>query len=129
MDSSRFQIVFLVCLHSISMGVVLGKGPVDDSNIAIASENSDGASENSDGASGSARPSVGHPTFVSPHASPIALQGDSVFVVNTPADSVDVIDAKTQQVVRRIDVGVDPVSLALRPDGKELWVSNHVSDS
>ena len=104
------------------MGVVSGAAPRDDSSISIASRRSDDASSN-------ARPSVGHPTFVSPHASPIALQGDSVFVVNTPADSVDVIDAKTQQVVRRISVGVDPVSLALRPDGKELWVSNHVSDS
>ena len=25
--------------------------------------------------------------------------------------------------------GIDPVSLALRPDGRELWVANHVSDS
>ncbi|MGI9472568.1 MAG: hypothetical protein ACR2NZ_13595, partial [Rubripirellula sp.] len=122
MVRSRFHIVFFVGLYSISMGVVSGKGPGDDPNISIASKSSDNTS-------GNAPPSVGHPTFVSPHASPIALQGDSVFVVNTPADSVDVIDAKTQQVVRRINVGVDPVSLALRPDGKELWVSNHVSDS
>ena len=26
-------------------------------------------------------------------------------------------------------MGIDPVSLAVRPDGKEVWVSNHVSDS
>ena len=30
---------------------------------------------------------------------------------------------------RRSTVGIDPVSLALRPDGTELWVANHVSDS
>ena len=36
---------------------------------------------------------VGHPTFNSPHASPIAMSGGHVFVANTPADTVDVIDA------------------------------------
>ena len=72
---------------------------------------------------------VGHPTFVSPHASPIRVVGNLVFVVNTPADTVDVINAKTRKIETRINVGVDPVSLAVRPDNKEVWVSNHVSDS
>lgn len=72
---------------------------------------------------------VGHPTFASPHASPITVSGDDVFVVNTPADTVDVIDARTKKVRTRINVGVDPVSIAIRPDDKEVWVSNHVSDS
>jgi len=72
---------------------------------------------------------VGHPTFVSPHVSPIAISGRDVFVVNTPADTVDVIDATTRKVKARVSVGVDPCSLAVRPDGKEIWVSNHISDS
>ena len=75
------------------------------------------------------RQQVGHPTFVSPHASPIRLLDQLVFVVNTPSDTVDVIDAATRKVTKRINVGIDPVSLAVRPDGKEVWVSNHVSDS
>ena len=84
----------------------------------------------SDGTDRSTLPvAVGHPTFVSPHASPIAISGGRVFVANTPADTVDVIDGATQQVIRRVRVGVDPVSIAVRPDGKEVWVSNHVSDS
>ena len=72
---------------------------------------------------------IGHPSFVSPHASPIVINGNLVFVTNTPADTVDVIDSQTREVIARIDVGVDPVSIARRPDGKEVWVSNHISDS
>ncbi len=71
---------------------------------------------------------VGHPTFVSPHTNPIAISVNRVFVVNTPADTVDVIDIETRKLAHRIPVGVDPVSIAVRPDGKEIWVSNHVSD-
>lgn len=74
---------------------------------------------------------IGHPTFSSPHSEPIALSNDGarVYVANTPADTVDVIDAASGAITARIHVGVDPVGIALRPDGKELWVSNHVSDS
>ncbi len=72
---------------------------------------------------------TGHPAFMSPHASPIINSGGLVFVVNTPADTVDVIDALNRTVVKRINVGIDPVGVVARPDGKEVWVSNHVSDS
>ncbi|MFQ5610044.1 MAG: YncE family protein, partial [Woeseiaceae bacterium] len=72
---------------------------------------------------------MGHPTFLSPHSKPIAINGNQVFVVNTPADTVDVIDATNRNVIARIDVGIDPVALAVRPDSSEVWVSNHVSDS
>jgi len=78
-----------------------------------------------------AAPTNGHPEFASPHADPIAVSGDGrfVYVANTPADTLDVIDTAARRVVRRIAVGVDPVGVALRPDGRELWVANHVSDS
>lgn len=72
---------------------------------------------------------IGYPTFLSPHASPIVKSGGHVYAVNTPADTVDVIDASSRAIVRRINVGIDPVGIAVRPDGKEVWVSNHVSDS
>jgi hypothetical protein len=38
---------------------------------------------------------VGHPTFLSPQASPIARVDGFVFVANTPADTVDVIQARS----------------------------------
>ena len=72
---------------------------------------------------------IGNPAFLSPHARPIVAHGEHIFVANTPSDTVDVIDAMTRRIIARVDVGIDPVSLALRPDGKELWVANHVSDS
>ena len=69
---------------------------------------------------------IGHPSLLSP---PIAVHGGRVFVANTPADTVDVIDTKTRKVIARIHVGIDPVSISVRPDGEEIWVANHVSDS
>ena len=72
---------------------------------------------------------IGHPAFMSPHSSPIVISQDKVFVTNTPCDTIDALDAKSGRFLRRIPVGLDPVSLAIRPDGRELWVSNHVSDS
>lgn len=78
---------------------------------------------------GAAEPEVGHPTFVSPHAAPIGIHDGHVFVANTPSDTVDVIDVQTRQIVARVKVGVDPVGIGIRPDGKEVWVSNHVSDT
>ena len=72
---------------------------------------------------------AGHPTFMSPHASPIVLIGQKLFVANTPADTIDVIDTVSLAVIARVKVGIDPVGIAVRPDGKEVWVANHVSDS
>ena len=72
---------------------------------------------------------VGHPDFLSPQSNTIVVCDQRVFVANTQADTVDVIDTKTGKVVSRIDVGIDPVCVAVRPDNKEVWVSNHVSDS
>ncbi|MEE3373451.1 MAG: hypothetical protein VX346_29205 [Planctomycetota bacterium] len=72
---------------------------------------------------------VVHSSFMSPHATPIVVSEGRVFVVNTPADTVDVIDSRTHEVVARVPVGIDPVGLAARPDGHEIWVANHISDS
>jgi YVTN family beta-propeller protein len=47
------------------------------------------------------------------------VSGGLIFVVNTPADTVDVIDATTQSLHARVHVGVDPVGIGVRPDGSE----------
>lgn len=80
-------------------------------------------------AASAAKTAVKHPLFMSPHFNPIALVNGFVFVTNTPADTVDVIDTKSRLVVKRIDVGISPSGLAVRPDGSELWVTNNISDS
>jgi YVTN family beta-propeller protein len=74
---------------------------------------------------------LGFETFTSPQSNPIVVSDDgrSVYAVNTTSHSVSVIDTRQRRVVAEIAVGLEPVSVALRPNGKELWVTNHVSDS
>ncbi|MEY3602953.1 MAG: hypothetical protein RL169_2197, partial [Armatimonadota bacterium] len=73
--------------------------------------------------------STGHAAFLSPHIHPIETTNTLVYVANTPAGTIDVIDQKTQTITSRIPVGIEPVTVKLRPDGRELWVSNHISDT
>ena len=112
--------VLLLTALSIWLGLLFGSqlAPQSESVIPVETEATSGQLK-----------SIGHPSFMSPHASPIVVHGKHVFVVNTPADTVDLINIETREVTHRIDVGVDPVSLAVRPDGNEVWVSNHISDS
>ena len=63
---------------------------------------------------------VRHASHMSPHARPIVILNNHVFVANTPADTVDVIGVKSQEVVARVPVGIDPVGLAVRPDGSQV---------
>lgn len=74
---------------------------------------------------------LGKPTFASPNADPIARSPilNELYVANTPGDTLDVIDTASRQVIARVPVGIDPVSVAVRPDGREVWVSNHLSDT
>jgi YVTN family beta-propeller protein len=74
---------------------------------------------------------VGQQTFTSPQVRPIVLSpdGSMLFVANTTSRSVSAIRTADDGLEREIEVGLEPVALAVRPDGSELWVSNHVSDS
>ena len=74
-------------------------------------------------------PTSGRIAMMSPQFRPIIQSGEFVYLANTPNNTIDVIDKKSNRIERQIPVGVEPVGLAIRPDGKELWVANHVSDS
>ncbi len=100
-----------------------GRGKPERPEIDLGSENREEAR------TPQAPSEAGHPSFLSPHASPIAVSSGLVYVTNTPADTVDVIDAESRSIVKRINVGIDPVGIAVRPDGNEVWVANHISDS
>jgi YVTN family beta-propeller protein len=74
---------------------------------------------------------VGSQLFESPQADPIVLNaaGTRLYVANTTSNTVSVIDTAGPTLLALVEVGVEPVSLALRPVANELWVSNHVSDT
>ena len=73
---------------------------------------------------------MGAQLFESPQADAIIVSpdGSKLYMAHTTMGVVRVINTSTL-TGSTIDVGTDPVSLALRPDGSELWVANHVSDS
>jgi DNA-binding beta-propeller fold protein YncE len=73
----------------------------------------------------------GFQTFTSPQANPIILSPDRqfVYVANTTSNSVTFLRTSDFTGARTVTVGLEPVSLAAKPNGLELWVSNHVSDS
>lgn len=72
--------------------------------------------------------------FESAHVHPISLSdsGRRLFAVNTPEARLAIF-----RVTRRaglsflgdVPVGLEPVSLAVRPGTEEVWVANHLSDS
>ncbi len=74
---------------------------------------------------------TGHLTFDSPQSDPMALSPDGtlLLVASTTSGLVDVIDTGTNTVVAKVEVGMEPVGVAFKPDGSEAWVTNHVSDS
>ncbi len=74
---------------------------------------------------------AGNALFTSPQVDGLALSNDGsrLYVPKTMSNVVKVIDTASRSVTQVIPVGVDPVSVEMRPDGNELWVANHVSDS
>lgn len=73
----------------------------------------------------------GHQLFANPHAKPMALSPtlNELYVVNSPGGNLDVIRQDIGGKLLSVEVGVEPVGLAVKPDGSEVWVANHVSDS
>jgi len=72
--------------------------------------------------------------YESSHVHPIALSeaGDRLFAVNTPDARLSVFDVAEDgrlRLAREVPVGLEPVSLGVRPGTDEVWVVNHLSDS
>ncbi len=72
--------------------------------------------------------------FESSHVHPLALSaaGDELYAVNTPEDRLAtfaIAGSGSIGLAGEVPVGVDPVSLAVRPGTSEVWVVNHLSDT
>ena len=67
------------------------------------------------------------------YLSPVALQlspdGQWLYVVCEDSDVALAVDTRTQQVVRRAEVGRRPKGIAISPDGKMLYVSDEGSNA
>ncbi len=62
---------------------------------------------------------------------PLALKNGVLFVTNTPDNRLETFNALTSGITRRssISVGMEPCAVAVRADGSQAWVVNHLSDS
>ena len=49
--------------------------------------------------------------------------GGRVFVTNERSDTVSVIDAATNQVIKTVAVGKRPRGIGISPDGSEVYVA------
>jgi YVTN family beta-propeller protein len=60
----------------------------------------------------------------------VSANGSLLFVLNAPADCLEIFTLRDQRLtlLSTVSVGVDPVAVAQRTD-TELWVVNHISDS
>jgi DNA-binding beta-propeller fold protein YncE/mono/diheme cytochrome c family protein len=70
--------------------------------------------------------------FESGQVRPMALSADGnrLYVTNTPDHRVEIynVSGSTPTLIESVAVGLEPVALALAPNGN-LWVVNHLSDS
>ncbi|MGI9309454.1 MAG: PKD domain-containing protein [Gammaproteobacteria bacterium] len=64
------------------------------------------------------------------HSLALSPDGDTLFVVNTPDNRLEIFDISGSGLdpVGSVNVGLEPVSVAAR-NNTEVWVVNHLSDS
>ncbi len=74
---------------------------------------------------------IGHLNIESPQVNPIVVSRDGrrIYACNTANDTLSVFDTGTRTLQAEIPVGLQPVSVAVRPDDAVLYVSNHLSDT
>ncbi len=119
LDSRR--IAGEIALNGNSGGCALS---ADGSVLYAVSGVSDGIVEFIDTASGNVlnRVDVGH----TPCSPVLSLDGNKLFVCNRFGDTVSVIDTKLKEKIAAIPMMREPVACALSPDGKYLYVANHL---
>lgn len=79
-------------------------------------------------------PDVDFRNYETAHTHPVALSEDDtrLYAVNTPEGRLAIFDVAAGgdlTFAGDVAVGLDPVSLAVRPGTNEVWVANHLSDS
>ena len=59
----------------------------------------------------------------------MTLDGSRVYVANKGSNTVSVIAPTTDKVITTIEVGSNPVGVAVTPDGSKVYVTNEVSST
>ncbi len=79
---------------------------------------------------------TGFVNWESGHVSPLAMtpDGTRLLAVNTAAGTLEMFDisgasGSSPRLIKSIPVGIDPVSVKVRPGGVQAWVVNQISDS
>ena len=67
--------------------------------------------------------------YLSPIDLSVSGDGKKLYVVAQESNSLLVIDAETNKVINKIEVGVQPHSVILSKDGKKAYVSNQWADN
>ena len=67
--------------------------------------------------------------YLSPFNIAVSNNGDRLYVVAQDADQLLVVDAESNEVISKINVGVHPHSVLLSKDGTIAYVSNQWSDN
>ncbi len=67
--------------------------------------------------------------YLSPFNLAVSEDGKHLYVVAQEGNALLVVDAETQKVLNKINVGNQPHSVILSNDGKEAYVSNQWSDN
>jgi len=126
---------FVVRLRATSDEALAASG-LDNGNLVAGSRNFLGG----DPTPASQQVSVEMPAEVdfrnyeSSHVHPIALSatGNQLYAVNTPEARLAIFNIAADGSLTfagDVPVGLDPVSLAVRPGSSEVWVANHLSDT
>src|SRR5438094_522660 len=77
-------------------------------------------------------PDLDFVNYESSHVHPLAVSGSQLYAVNTPDGRLAIFTIAADgslALAGNVPVGLDPVSLAVRPGTNEVWVVNHLSDS